>query len=180
MRALFTLSLLLLTLSASAWQKIAADQSVVPARSGPWSCVAQNNLMWEVKGLTDDLLHYKNTFSWYSNQQGTPDGGSCQAQDRYVGCDVQDLVDQLNARSRCGLTTWRLPTVAELTNLLGEPTSPGGALINQYLFPRPVQGPYWTSDLAGRQPLVVNFKNGQVYPLASEQAAWVRLVADKP
>lgn len=177
MKTLFTAGLLLISLSASAWQKIASDSSTVAARSGPWSCVAQDNLMWEVKGLTDNLLHYKNTFSWFINQQGTPNGGSCQAQDHYVGCDVQDIIDQLNANSRCGRTSWRLPTVAELTGLLGEPTSPGGALINQYLFPRPVQGPYWTSDMAGPQPLVVNFKTGQVYPLDSEQSAWVRLVA---
>ncbi|WP_119395454.1 Lcl C-terminal domain-containing protein [Salinibius halmophilus] len=177
MKLIVLLSLILFINSAQAWQKIDGSGQAVPARSGPWSCVAQGDLLWEVKGLTDDYLHYKNTYSWYQQERGTANRGSCQNVNQFIGCDTQDLIDHLNTTNRCGRSNWRLPTVAELTGLLDDATTPGGPLINSYLFPRTVQGPYWTQTMAQREPLVVNFKDGQVYPLGSNRPAWLRLVS---
>lgn len=179
MRRLLLLALLLAATSSYGWLKLDGQGNAVAPRSGPWSCVAQDGLLWEVKGLTDDYLHYKNTYSWWQADVGTADRGSCQNTDRFIGCDVQDLIDQLNQDQRCGRNNWRLPSVAELTGLLAEASSPGGPLVNSYLFPRTVQGPYWTQNLAEGEPLVVNFKDGRVYPLASNRSAWLRLVSSR-
>lgn len=87
-----------------------------------WACTRDNvtGLTWEVK-VADQSMRDKNwRYSWYD--PNSPDGfpgyknlGVCATGER---CDTEAYAASVNALALCGATDWRLPSIAELTNII--------------------------------------------------------------
>lgn len=119
----------------------------------PWACLRDNwtGLEWEVPtpvvgaGLFDSSYEY----TWYDpdssnngGNAGTPNGGPNQL-------DTYHYVERVNQIGLCGYHDWRLPTAAELHNLInfGAPGVPGSG-VGLPSLPTFEGAGYWTSTPA--------------------------------
>ncbi|WP_020405693.1 DUF1566 domain-containing protein [Hahella ganghwensis] len=173
----------------SRWQKLDIQGRKVAPHQGPWACVRDmdQEVIWEVKSPQEILRHYKSSFSWLNpgqngQMQGQSDLGSCMVADKIVPCDTEDLVRHLNRIKFCGASSWRLPTIDELKSLTDLGSSPGRPMINSYLFPRTVMGPYWSATTREKGGELVirtyNFYQASEQTLPPYVVAWARLVSD--
>lgn len=132
-----------------------------------WACTQdEKGLFWELK-TNDNGLHSKKwTYSWYNADTATNGGyagnenlGVCKGSK----CNTAAFIDVVNKEKLCGKDTWRLPTKAELMNLvtcsdeksislsdnekgticIGKPTMP---TIDKGYFPYTQANWYWTSE----------------------------------
>ncbi len=189
-RLLIPLLLLASTVNAAEtkpkWQKINQQGQPVGIKLGPWHCAKDNTteLTWEVKSWHETAHYYKATYSYYDplTKQGVIDGGSCQQGNEWYPCDVSDHIETLNKQAYCGITTWRLPTLAELKTLIYRDNIKGKLLINGYIFPRNTKSIYMTADTSqinGQLKItMMDFWREQVQQRNADVVANVRLVAD--
>ncbi|MGH8226031.1 MAG: Calx-beta domain-containing protein [Gammaproteobacteria bacterium] len=98
----------------------------------PWACLRDNwtGLEWEVPTPVANAGLYDTSYSytWYDpddstngGQSGTQNGGSYKM-------DTNSFVQAANTNKLCGHADWRLPSAAELRNLvnIGAPGTPNG------------------------------------------------------
>jgi hypothetical protein len=100
----------------------------------PWSCLRDNwtGLTWEVPtpvvnaGLYDTSYRY----TWYDPDGKSNGGAPGKQKGGYYKFDTHQFVARVNAAKLCGHSDWRLPSAAELRNLLniGAPGTPNGPL----------------------------------------------------
>ncbi len=190
--------------------------------SSQWSCVKDEDtgLIWEVKtnNRSGELTDSKNTYSWYQNgldrewvegvdpvdeeykMIGFQNGGDCSGS----ACDTNAYVNARNTSSVCGADntdadkTWRLPTIAELDDLVicVAPDSSNGqkpltneeaiaaceALDTVYtakdFFPNTEAAYYWADEqsTAKRVSRAMDFKTGTVFNALQANGQAVRLV----
>jgi len=121
-----------------------------------WSCVEDKTtgLTWEIKTNDGGLQDKDNTYSWYQTDTSN-DGGDSGQNCSTTGCttDTKAYVAAINAQGLCGKTDWRLPSIAELSDLMLM-NGAAGAIDSAY-FPEGQQNVYWTSS-----------------PLAASSMAW--------
>lgn len=182
--------------------KIGAGGEELASDASSWICVRDNvtGLIWEVKTDDGGLRDKDWTYTWY-NSSGINDGGDHGVGDTGVGtttgyenysnifagsdncatpsrCDTQKFVTDVNAASLCGASNWRLPTSAELKNLLhlGALNSPA---IDTGYFPNTVDRSHWTSSpsaLSDNRARVVDFVIGTDSIDDKDVGNYVRLV----
>jgi hypothetical protein len=114
----------------------------------PWACLRDNwtGLVWEVPqrvagaGLYDTSYHY----TWYNPDSNTNGGSDGKARGGRRKLDTYHFVKKVNNAKLCGFSDWRLPTAAELRNLvnIGAPGTPEGPLPP---IPTLASGAYWTA-----------------------------------
>ena len=78
---------------------------------------------------------------------------------------MSDFLKEINEEAYCGITSWRLPTLAEMKTLIYKKNIKGKKLINPYIFPRATRTKYMTSDKAmvnGKLTItLIGFLNGK-------------------
>lgn len=159
-----------------------ADQAQDYA-TNPWTCVKDNvtGLIWEVKTDDGGLQDKDNTYTWYNSTgvndgglAGTANSGTCSGG---TGCDTEKYVVDVNAINLCGASDWRLPTKAELSNIVSrDRTNPA---IDSDYFPNANNSSYWSSSpLANNNngAWSVNFFNGNVHHDSKYDPYYIRLV----
>jgi len=166
------------------YTKLDAEGNALPDSATEWACVRDNyaGLIWEVK--VDDPAsprHFEHTYSWYQpdgaqngGQAGEIDGGSCSG----GSCDLEGLIEAVNANRLCGATDWRVPTRPELLSLVN--ASRSGPAISTAYFPR-TSGAFWSltpvaADPAGAWRL--DFDKGEMGTQDKTAALKVRLVRE--
>jgi hypothetical protein len=144
-----------------------------------WACTKDNKtgLIWEIKtsnGLYFDWLRdFKKVYSNYSYGQTDHDShGNITGYGTLYNSDV--FVKDINTKSLCGASNWRLPTKEELMTLVvcqdGKYDEDGGCVyinltneptINSTYFPNTQRESFWTSSVYGICcAYYVNFLNG--------------------
>lgn len=125
------------------------DTAGQPAADGAaHHCVfdRRSTLTWAVPRAEDALLDPGHRFTWYSSQRdvhlgdpGTQSGGHCGIE----RCDIEALVEAINARGLCGHHDWRLPSHEE-SIMLGKHHSGHPIGMHPRLFPAAQTGELWT------------------------------------
>ena len=142
--------------------KLDENGDALPANAAEWSCVRDNvtGLIWEVKNQTGGLHYAGNTYTWYGSNvfgeyqddfdQYVKDGGEC------IGsrCDTEGFVEAVNRSGLCGKNDWRMPTNAELVNLidfsrLDISFRDVGINFDSTYFPNSLTASYWTNGYIG-------------------------------
>ncbi len=148
----------------------------------PWSCLRDNwtGLTWEVPtpfanaGLYDTSYRY----TWY-NPDGHTNGGDSGTQEAGVyKLNTYQFVEAANTAKLCGYSDWRLPTAAELRNLLniGAPGVPDDPLP---AIPTLESGGYWTATpdpVYPKRATVLSTQYGYDSFLPKNQSYYVILV----
>ena len=139
--------------------KLDENGDALPANAAEWSCVRDNvtGLIWEVKTQTGGLHYTGNTYTWYGSNvfgeyqddfdQYVKDGGHC------VGsrCDTEGFMEAVNRSRLCGKNDWRIPTNAELVNLMDFSVPLAGGMIDARYFPNTQPEFYWNNAYLGGQ-----------------------------
>ncbi len=207
-----------LPVQTKAWDRFGSE-----GNSSQWSCVKDDDtgLIWEVKtnNRSGELTDSQNTYSWYQlgldrdwipdpddsdddgmKMIGFQDGGDCSGS----ACDTSAYVNARNTSSVCGADstdedkTWRLPTIAELDDLVicvaPEPASGQNPLTNEQaiaacealdtvytakdFFPNTEAAYYWADEqsTSRRVSRAMDFKTGTVVNAIQANGQAVRLV----
>lgn len=169
--------------------KIANDGSVLPSTaflesgSKDWACTydSSTHLIWEVKtadkGLRDGQWKYSFTKS-LPNQAST---GVCFGKQL---CDLENYIQQVNAKELCTEKNWRLPTTEELKSILycSDGKNPDGSCTKRSQLPQTnasyfphIQAfdNYWTSSVAQKYPdrqTIFSFYNGFAFKAGARNA----------
>lgn len=174
--------------------KLDADGNTLDAAADDWACVfdVRTGLVWEVKAAASTSAYSTaSTFTWYSTDSainggnaGTSattkatDSGSCVLGDDVI-CQTSNYVDYVNSQSLCGLSSWRLPTVRELTGIVDHGAE--APSIDSDYFPNAVYNKsYWTRETGASgawSAWSVSFNTGTAATEAKSVARPVRLVA---
>ena len=99
------------------------DTAELGTGSNDWACTKDNNTgrIWEVKTDDGGLRDMNNKYSWYE-PDASKNGGASGYQNLGVckgsQCDTYAFTNAVNAKSLCGKKDWRLPTKAELMELV--------------------------------------------------------------
>lgn len=169
--------------------KIANNGSDLPEAAalgfgtGDWACTRDNlsGLLWEIKlnapGFGVNPRHFEWAFHWY-NPDPLNDGGEPGFPSEVslgcgftIECDTTAFLAYLNSIQLCGRTDWRLPTLAELHNIVNYNSSfhTGGAMDRVYFADGGGYSGYgggWTSDTAiepsPHHAWSINFDDGSV------------------
>jgi len=161
-------------------QKLDKNAKILSPWSGPWKCVKdqKTSLIWQIHSYDETLLDGKCSFSWFVNNVGFSDRGSCFT--KTSKSDTQDIIDYANKIRLCGHTNWRLPTLKELQSLVYTKGLYSEPKTEVDFFPRAKKDIYWSSDINSSitGAKVIDFKTGKVYDLSLENVARVRLVTD--
>ncbi|MDN5864026.1 MAG: DUF1566 domain-containing protein [Gammaproteobacteria bacterium] len=126
----------------------------------PWACVRDNwtGLVWEVPrrvagaGLYDTSYVY----SWYNPDSNSNGGDPGKANGGFYELDTYHFVQKVNEAALCGFTDWRLPSAAELRNLMNFGAI-GGLSKPLQAIPTLEPAGYWTStpgDLPSRATVI--------------------------
>lgn len=115
----------------------------------PWACLRDNwsGLEWEVPtpvayaGLFDTVY----TYTWYDPTPGENGGSSGVSQGGPYKMDTYHFVQAANQYGLCGHTDWRLPTAAELRNLINFGASALGGTGQLPSIPTLEPYGYWTA-----------------------------------
>jgi hypothetical protein len=114
-----------------------------------WSCVRDNvtGLVWEVK-QPGGINSTENTFTWFSDVLNTNGGEPGILGNSLCGlshCNTASYISYLNSIQFCGSRHWRLPTRAELNNIV---MNTGAApRLDPLVFPDVRRNTsYWTSS----------------------------------
>lgn len=154
--------------------KIDQQGQALPADAAEWACVKDNvtGLIWEVKqGAANDVvgdsgLHDPDdSYSWYDSDVRSNGGderttniwqeGICHG---YVNgnaradCNTEAFQQRVNAERWCGLDTWRLPDVNELSSIVDFSRS---VTVDTHYFPQMQPREYWTSMPNVGNPIVI-------------------------
>ncbi|SFC92060.1 DUF1566 domain-containing protein [Pseudoalteromonas denitrificans] len=153
---------------------------------GPWACIfdQKQQLLWEVKTDNESIHDGYWTYSWFNGVTGIENSGDCYFEKER--CDTLDLITKTNQEKLCGFTGWRLPTEAELRNLIVENDRPGENKIANDYFIQIKKGDYWSGTYS--KPLkrfnghitqgaaAIDFSKQQQKVLPYQNAAFVILV----
>ncbi len=160
------------------YTKLDRQGSPLPDSATRWSLVRDNRtgLVWEVKTDDGSLRDRDNTFYWcdsdpVSSRSVTGECGRHRTTERYVR--------DLNRRQLGGLSTWRLPTVSELSAIRIRRIDRDGREVDY--FPNTAPGKYWSSTTFkrdAREAWFVDFQFGTVMIDSKNRAFHVRAVAD--
>ncbi len=130
--------------------KLDANGDALAASAASWACVQDNvtGLVWEVKTDDGGLQDKDNTYTWYNStgvntggSAGTAIGGVCTGGS---GCDTEKYVVDVNATNLCGANDWRLPTIAEFSNIASRDRI--NPAIDTDYFPNTMNGRHWASS----------------------------------
>lgn len=156
-----------------------------------WDCVLDqvSGLVWEVKKNDESLHRATDQFTWYNSDSKSNGGhignwndrgnhcGGYQAGKPKTYCHTEQYVSRVNQVELCGYSDWRLPTRAELANLVHfgriKPT------VETNYFPHTQTSFYWTAtSVSGRnkEAWAVSFEYGFSAPMPRDNARYVRLV----
>ena len=142
--------------------KLDANGGALAATATIWSCVKDNvtGLIWEAKTTENGLHNQFNNYQW----GGITHMGSSYG--TYYN-DWDDLVNDSNTNSYCGIDNWRVPNAIELMSIsdLGV-TAPR---IDTDYFPY-VDGIYWTSyptNWDETRAVAVTFANSNAFAFGS-------------
>lgn len=115
-----------------------------------WTCVKDNHtgLVWEMKQDDPTSLSYKSyKYTWRNtnDQQnggnpGTLGAAACGAS----LCDTQSFAAAMNEAKVCGITTWRLPSLLELSSIVVAGKSI--LAIDENYFPNGRATQYWSNQ----------------------------------
>ena len=104
--------------------KLDSSGEVLSSSAKTWTCLKdkESGLIWENKttdgGLHDMSWEYMNTSNTNgANPKDTNDSGKCLASNNKadgVFCDTKQYVAEVNTKSLCGYSNWRMPTKYEL------------------------------------------------------------------
>lgn len=113
---------------------------------GPWACVLdkQTGLIWENKTDDESIHDALWTYSWKHNNIGIDNSGDCYFESER--CDTDDLLRRMNSEKTCGLSNWRLPSVAEFKSIYHDKPKVGQAKIFNDFFAHTKRGDYWSSN----------------------------------
>jgi hypothetical protein len=139
--------------------KLDDNGAPLPASQTEWNCVKDNNtgFIWAAKTDDDDLYDKDDRYTWYSSDTsrygenlGSENGSgeSCFGYyqfDNASYCNTEAYVKRVNKEKLCGINSWRLPTVKELTSIINYGKSFPSIDIDY--FPN-TQAAYWTDTLA--------------------------------
>ncbi|WP_190303208.1 MULTISPECIES: Ig-like domain-containing protein [Methylomonas] len=168
-----------LTIQNAGWSDEGSE-----AAGTQWSCVKDETtgLTWEIKTNDGGLQDKDNVYTWYQTDASN-DGGDSGQNCSTNGCttDTKAYVAAINAQALCGKTDWRLPTVAELSDI----TLMNGATgaIDSAYFPEGQQNVYWTSSpLAASSSMAwaANFASAYTTSDLKANTNFVRLVRSGP
>lgn len=120
--------------------------------SHPWACLRDNwtGLVWEVPqpAAAAGLFDASYLYTWYNPDSNTNGGDPGKAKGSYYKLDTYHFVKKINEVKLCGFSDWRLPTAAELRNLvnIGAPGSPVDPI---QAIPTMQSAGYWTATPGG-------------------------------
>lgn len=139
----------------------------------PWACVRDNwtGLEWEVpsQAAGGGLFDAAYTYTWYDPTPGENGGSSGVSRGGPYDMDTYHFVQLANQYGLCGHSDWRLPTAADLRNLIdiGVGASVGTAGSNTSeipAIPTLQSAGYWTSTPDPQNPdRVVVISQGRSY-----------------
>jgi len=163
-----------------AYTKLDDTGKVLPDDALQWAMVRDEvtGLVWEVKTEAEGVQNRNRRFTWYDPDGATNGGHAGMDGD---GTDTKDFIDALNASNFGRISTWRLPTVKELSTIINSGRRQP-AILEDY-FPHTVPDNYWTStaDVTNRNyAWLVNFETGLVpYGFNKTDSYYVRAVYGK-
>lgn len=136
-----------LAIQNASWNWNAAGSEAAGTK---WDCVRDNltGLVWENKSDDNGLRDKDWIYTWYHSDNsknggnaGTPNGGTCA---NGTGCDTEKFVKAVNTAGLCGYNDWRMPSLAELKNIVDlERVSPA---IDPDFFPTTLSSWYWSAS----------------------------------
>jgi alpha-tubulin suppressor-like RCC1 family protein len=147
------------TINSPSYTKLDAQGNALADSATSWSMVKDNvtGLIWENKTDDGSIYDKDNTYTWD---------------------DVQNVfIATLNAENFGGFSDWRLPTIKELSFIVGSGTY--NPAINTAYFPNTVSSAYWSSTTHGPYcAYCVYFDTGGVWDSFSfkEDSNYVRAV----
>ena len=174
----------------SRFQKLNDSGQPIGVWQGPWACVRdkKTGLIWENKTDNESIHDGYWSYSWFQKGLGVANAGDCYFEKER--CDTADLIRRMNEEKTCGLNNWRLPTTSELISLVNHNPKTGEAKLANDFFLHTKRGDYWTANSEvplrgvfqhfGTGAQAVDFIEGKVRNLPYRNAAFVRLVAQKP
>lgn len=145
------------------FKKLGGDGGALPNDADTWDCVRDQvtGLIWENKtdaGLRD-----------WSRQFAFGDGPDA----------ANGYVDAVNAQGLCGFRDWRLPSVAELQDLVDYGRIYPGPALDPTFFRFVKNNAYWTADTHAAKALnawTVHFDDGRVFDDVRSTPLSLRLV----
>lgn len=140
-----------------------------------WACTKDNKtgLIWEIQTTDDGLHDWKHEYTNYF-----------EGSDYYGKTGNSDVfVKEVNKKTLCGASDWRLPTIDELSTLIycsnSACTYIGKPAINSDYFPNTNTGTYWSSTIDSEETylaLSLAFDTGTTYKYYKDLPISVRLV----
>lgn len=160
----------------------------LPSSATSWTCVRDNvtGNIWEAK--SDSGRHSAtNTYTWYNpdsltngGNSGAANGGACSGS----SCDTQSYISAANSAGLCGLSNWKLPTRAQLFELVKVTSSSVvQANIDLAVFPKTQWWSsdwYWTSSSSASGSAAawgVSFYNGRSTTYVKSAPGFIRLIS---
>ncbi|WKT60426.1 DUF1566 domain-containing protein [Microbulbifer thermotolerans] len=172
-------------------QSVAWSDSGSEEEGSQWACVQDtiSGLVWEVKRPNAQNDHSAaNSFSWYNPDSETLNKasglGQCYAGNTLTGgadCNTRAFAERIRALNLCGLTNWRIPSIAELATLLSEESDASSYHTGVAQFPGingVAETTYWSSDAADHQYVwAMDFSQGEAVLREPYEALNLRLVS---
>ncbi|MDG9949783.1 DUF1566 domain-containing protein [Acinetobacter ursingii] len=140
-------------------------------------------LVWEQKTADGKLRDKDWRYAWFNADAKTNDGqAGSQASASTCGntlasCNTTAYIEALNKNKYCGYSDWRLPTRAELANLVDYSTSQPA--LNAVFINTPFTDAYWSSTTSAKQnskAWMADFKDGALSPNFKEYMGHIRAV----
>jgi len=140
-------------------------------------------LIWEQKTADGKLRDKDWRYAWFNADTKT-NGGQAGSQasattcgSTLANCNTAAYIDALNKNKYCGYSDWRLPTRAELANLVDYSTNQPA--LNAVFINTPVTDSYWSSTTSAKQTTKAwsaDFKEGALSPNFKEYMGHIRAV----
>ncbi|MDU4395163.1 MAG: DUF1566 domain-containing protein [Acinetobacter ursingii] len=140
-------------------------------------------LIWEQKTDDGKLRDKDWRYAWF-NADAKTNGGEAGSQasattcgSTLASCNTTAYIEALNKNKYCGYSDWRLPTRAELANLVDYSSSQPA--LNAVFINTPFTDAYWSSTTSAKQnskAWMADFKDGALSPNFKEYMGHIRAV----